>query len=45
MPVRPNEQALISGALVILAVLPDALRAFLQGSLFSMKNINLHQQL
>lgn len=45
MPVRPNKQALISGVLAILAFLPDALRAFLQGFLFSLKNINLYQQL
>lgn len=45
MPVQPNKQALISGALAILARLPDALRAFLEGFLFSVNNISLHQQL
>lgn len=45
MPVQPNKQALFSGALAILDHLPDALRAFLEGSLFSVKNVILHQQL
>lgn len=43
MPVGHNEQTAISGTLAIWALLPGALEAYCQDSLFSMKIINLYQ--